>query len=404
MYGDASGNIGDLSGNFSDAGGGSGEVSAADINANIDASIDAALNSSTAPSTAPSVSPFDALDFFADANLAGFNAPSNVLGSDLAGGWTDSSGRGVVSQGMNISLGLDPTHGPIGPYAGTNPNTANPEALNQVANTLGISLDALLALAGRDEFGVRDPSQMSMSGLDYGTLSAARDAGLGQLGLTNNQTINEALASKNISDILDYAAPAIAGLVPGYGTISTIGRVGSGLLSGTMTPGQAISAALAGALGARTGVSPGLFEGLFNGNLGRAAGAGVQGGLASLANNLTGSPLGGLALNLSGIGPAVGKGVAEAVGGSNSKSGGLAGALDRGLGTSDWGGLFGGAGVPSTSSAPTGNTYGDTGVNADTYAVLAAIEQAAQEPKQPEWSSQMTAGRYGPLMDYQFGA
>jgi hypothetical protein len=315
MYGDASGNIGDLSGNFSDAGGGSGEVSAADINANIDASIDAALNSSTAPSTAPSVSPsdaLDALDAFAAANLAGFNAPSNVLGSDLAGGWTDSSGRGVVSQGMNISMGLDPTHGPIGPYAGTNPNTANPEALNQVANTLGISLDALLALAGRDEFGVRDSSQISTSGLDRGTLSAARDAGLGQLNLTDNQTVDQALAAFNVSDAMDYAFPGLANaMVPGFSTLSSVSKALVGLHQGYLTPGQALAQIGLGLLSGKTNIPESALQQAFSGQYGPLAGGIAQSGLAGLIGDKIGVPSGLVNMGLGAAG--VGKSVAGAL-------------------------------------------------------------------------------------------
>jgi len=229
------------------------------------------------------------------------------------------------------------------------------------------------------------------------TLGSLANLGYGKIeGLNPNnptQSVDEMRNAQTVQNFLNYAAPAFAGLIPGYGTISTIGRVGAGLMSGTMTPAQALTAGIAGALGARTGIPGPVFEGILSGDFGRAAGAGVQGGLTSLANNLTGSPLGGLALNLSGIGPAVGRSVSEAVSGGTggSKSGGLGAAL--GLPS-----------APSQGSSPTGNTYGDTGINADTYSVLAAIEQAAQEPKQPEWSSQMTAGRYGPLMDYQFGA
>ncbi len=231
-------------------------------------------------------------------------------------------------------------------------------------------------------------------GVSYGTLAGLQDAGFGKMDIPGfTQNVEQALAARNVHDILNYAAPAFAGLIPGYGTISTIGRVGAGLMSGTMTPAQALTAGLAGALGARTGIPGPVFEGILSGDFGKAAGAGVQGGLASLANSLTGSPLGGLALNLSGIGPAVGKGVAEAV------SGGTGGSRSGGLGAA-----LGLSSAPSQGSSPTGNTYGDAGVNADTYSVLAAIEQAAQEPKQPEWSSQMTAGRYGPLMEYEFGA
>lgn len=245
---------------------------------------------------------------------------------------------------------------------------------------------------GQNVFGALDRA-LAGEDLDRGSLETLSALGLGKVDISPTQNVEQALAARNVHDILNYAAPAFAGLIPGYGTISTIGRVGAGLMSGTMTPAQALTAGIAGALGARTGIPGPVFEGILSGDFGKAAGAGVQGGLTSLANNLTGSPLGGLALNLSGIGPAVGKGVSEAVSGGTggSKSGGLGAAL--GLSS-----------APSQGSSPTGNTYGDTGINADTYSVLAAIEQAAQEPKQPEWSSQMTAGRYGPLMDYQFGA
>ena len=198
-------------------------------------------------------------------------------------------------------------------------------------------------------------------------------------------------------------APAIANLAPGFGTLSTIGRVGAGLMSGTMTPGQAFATGLAGLIGAKTGIPSGIVEGLFEGNLGKAAGSGAQAGLGALTTGLTGNPLAG-ALTSAALGPAVGRAVSDAVGGGSSKSGGLAGAVDQGLGTSNWGGIFGGSSAPSTSTAPTGNVYGDAGINPDTYAVLAAIEQAAQEPAQPAWERQTVAGRYGPTMNYKFGA
>jgi len=349
MYGDASGNIGDLSGNFSDAGGGSGEVSAADINANIDASIDAALNSSTAPSTAPSVSPsdaLDALDAFAAANLAGFNAPSNVLGSDLAGGWTDSSGRGVVSQGMNISMGLDPTHGPIGPYAGTNPNTANPEALNQVAKALDMPLDALLALAGRDEFGVRDPSQMSMSGLDRGTLDAMSAAGYGGLNITGNQTVDQALAAFNVSDAMDYAFPGLANaMVPGFSTLSSVSKALVGLHQGYLTPGQALAQIGLGLLSGKTNIPESALQQAFGGQYGPLAGGIAQSGLAGLIGNTLGVPAGLVNMGLGAAG--VGKSVAGAL--SDLKGPDLLGpSLDS-------------VGMTTPSTEPSSTAMGDAG-------------------------------------------
>jgi hypothetical protein len=259
-------------------------------------------------------------------------------------------------------------------------------AMNAALNLSGYGINEGISGLGPSGIGPGKAALDTLSQLGYGSYQGVNP---------NNptQSVDEMRAAENVHNFLNYAAPAFAGLIPGYGTISTIGRVGAGLMSGTMTPAQALTAGIAGALGAKTGIPGPVFEGILSGDFGRAAGAGVQGGLTSLANNLTGSPLGGLALNLSGIGPAVGRSVSEAVSGGTggSKSGSLGAAL--GLPS-----------APSQGASPTGNTYGDAGINADTYSVLAAIEQAAQEPKQPEWSSQMTAGRYGPLMEYEFGA
>ena len=233
-------------------------------------------------------------------------------------------------------------------------------------------------------------------GVSYGTLAGLQDAGFGKTDIPGfTQNVEQALAAQNVHNVLNYAAPAFAGLIPGYGTVSALGKGIAnihGLMTGTLSPKDVVPGLAAGLIGAKTGIPSGILEGIFTGDLGKTVGSGAQAGLGALVGGLTGNPLAG-ALASSTLGPAVGKGVSEAVSGGTggSKSGGLGAAL--GLSS-----------APSQGSSPTGNTYGDTGINADTYSVLAAIEQAAQEPKQPAWSSQMTAGRYGPLMEYEFGA
>jgi hypothetical protein len=284
----------------------------------------------------------------------------------------------------------------FGDYSGPG-GPASIEALAAAVQGMNLTDKANVDLAG-----VMSPQHSS--GVSYADLAALEQAGFGKTDIPGfSQNIEQALAAQNVHNVLNYVAPAIASMVPGYGAISTIGRVGSGLLSGTMTPGQALSMGLAGALGAKTGLPSGIFEGLFEGNPGKAAGAGAQGGLAALTSALTGNPYAG-AIASATLGPSLGRSVSEAVGGSSTKGGGLAGMLDQGLGTSNWGGLFGGASAPSQGSAPTGNTYGDTGINPETYAVTAAIEQAAQEFKQPTREREMVAGRYGPITNYEFGA
>jgi hypothetical protein len=229
-------------------------------------------------------------------------------------------------------------------------------------------------------------------GLSYATLAGLQDAGFGKTDIPGfTQNVEQALASQNVHNVLNYAAPAFASLVPGYGTVSALGKGIAnihGLMTGRLSPAEVVPGLAAGLIGARTGIPSGILEGIFTGDLGKTVGSGAQAGLGALVSGITGNPMAG-ALASSTLGPAVNRAASEAVGGS--KAGGLGAAL--GLPS-----------APSQGSSPTGNTYGDTGVNADTYSVLAAIEQAAQEPKQPAWSSQMTAGRYGPLMDYEFGA
>ena len=292
----------------------------------------------------------------------------------------DSGGGGVNLGGGGFDTGAYSDYG-----WGQSDNTPGYSSGDYGQNVFG-ALDR--ALAGED--------------LDKSSLETLAAAGLGKVDISPTQNVEQALAARNVATAMGYIAPAIASLVPGFGTFSTIGRVGAGLMSGTMTPGQAFATGLAGLIGAKTNIPSGIVEGLFEGNLGKAAGSGAQAGLGALTTGLTGNPLAG-ALTSAALGPAVGRAVSDAVGGGSSKSGGLAGAVDRGLGTSNWGGIFGGSSAPSTSTAPTGNTYGDAGINPETYAVTAAIEQAAQEATQPSWKRETVAGRYGPTVQYEYG-
>ena len=249
----------------------------------------------------------------------------------------------------------------------------------------GLDPDEASGLAST--YSKQELANLSSSG--YGTLT----------GLNKNnptQSVDEMLAAQNVHNVLNYAVPAFVNLVPGYGTVSALGKGIAnihGLMTGRLTPAEVMPGLAAGLIGAKTGIPSGILEGLFENNPGKAAGAGAQAGLTSLANSM--SPLGGLAVGLSGIGPSFGKAVSDAVSGATGggRSGGLGGLSGSGAGS-----------APSQGSAPTGNASGDVGISPDTYAVLAAIEQAAQEPAQPAWERQTVAGRYGPIMNYDFGA
>lgn len=249
---------------------------------------------------------------------------------------------------------------------------------------------------GQNVFGALDRA-LAGEDLDRGSLAALAAAGLGKVDISPTQNVEQALAARNVQNVLNYTVPAFVSMIPGYGTVSALGKGIAnihGLIEGRLTPAEVMPGLAAGLIGAKTGIPSGILEGLFENNPGKAAGAGAQAGLTSLANSM--SPFGGLAVNLSGLGSAVNRGVSDAVGGSrggapSSSSGSL----------SD---LLGGSSAPSQGSAPTGNASGDVGISPDTYAVTAAIEQAAQEFKQPTREREMVAGRYGPVMNYEFGA
>ena len=280
----------------------------------------------------------------------------------------DSGGGGVNLGGGGFDTGAYSDYG-----WGQSDNTPGYSSGDYGQNVFG-ALDR--ALAGED--------------LDKSSLETLAAAGLGKVDISPTQNVEQALAARNVHNVLNYAAPAIASLVPGYGTVSALGKGIAnihGLMTGRLTPAEVMPGLAAGLISAKTGIPSGIVEGLFEGNLGKAAGSGVQAGITSGLG-----PLGGLAFNLSGAGSAVNRGVSEAV------SGATGGARSGGLGS-----LPGAGPAPSTSTAPTGNVYGDAGVTQDISPVLAAIEQEAQQT-QPAFRREMLAGRYGPIMQYEFGA
>lgn len=281
---------------------------------------------------------------------------------------------------------------------------AKDQALADFENTLaaqdrGMSLAELAAAvqgmtladkASVDLAGIGGQREHS-PGLSYSDLAALAQAGLGKMDIPGfNQNVEQALAAQNVHNVLNYAAPAIASLVPGYGMVSALGKGIAGihgLMSGRLTAEQVVPSIAAGLIGAKTGIPSGILEGIFTGDLGKTVGSGAQAGLGALVGGLTGNPaIGGLASAT--LGPAVGKAASDAVGGS--KSGGLSSAL--------------GNVAPSSSQAPTGNVYGDTSAANATEALLAELAPKQETQQPPAWTPQIIAGRYGPTVQYDFGA
>jgi hypothetical protein len=268
-------------------------------------------------------------------------------------------------------------------------------------------MDAVLSMVEAMGGGVPGVSQNAFgpSGMNTPTaLSALNDMGFGNLtGFNPNnptQSIAEMVAANNMHSVLNATLPTIMSMLgpPGTGLAFNALNLAKGLESGQVTPGQGLLSLGLGAIGV-----PGPVASALQGNLGQAASGLAQSGLASAVGNTLGipAPVAGLGLNLSGIGPSIGQAVAGSVPSASSTGtpGGLAGFIDQALGGFSLGSI-----APGTPPTAGSTTAPDSSYSADVFPVMAAIEQAAQAPKQPEWSSQMTAGRYGPLMEYEFGA
>ena len=214
------------------------------------------------------------------------------------------------------------------------------------------------------------------------------------------------VASNNMHGFLNATVPTIMSLLgpPGTGLAMNAMSLMNALQSGKATPGQAALGLGLGALGV-----PGPVVSALQGNLGQAASGLAQSGLASLAGNALGvpAPVAGLGLSLSGLGPAVGQAVASGV--PNAPSTGILEALSGGINNALSGFSLGSIapGTPPTSGSTQSS---DSGYSADTFPVLAAIEAAAQpQPQQttqptPSFTRELLAGRYGPIVQYEFGA
>lgn len=313
-------------------------------------------------------------------------------GSSQGGGYNggDYSSPGEADQTavntalMDMALASAPNFDPAG-VAGLSgvPGQTVQGALGQMLFDLALQQDTTSAAGMKDARSTLD----SLANLGFGRVE----------GLNPNnptQSVEEMLAAQNIQSILNYTVPALVSMVPGYGTVSALGKGIAnihGLMTGRLTPAEVMPGLAAGLIGAKTGIPSNFLEGLFEGNLGKAAGAGAQAGLGALASNF--GPFGSLAYNLSGMSSAVNKGVSEAV------SGATGGGRSAGLGA-----LPGASSAPSSSTTPIGSSSGDLGITQEVSPTRAAIEQAVQQSVTPSLDRQILAGRYVPIMQYEYGA
>lgn len=280
--------------------------------------------------------------------------------------------------------------------AGMDTGAVDPGEAGAVAAAEAIAPTDVGIDAGIPGLGPSQTGPMHSPGLSYDTLAILDSIGLGNMGIPGfSQTVGQALAAQNAHGFLNATVPTIMSLLgpPGTGLAMNAMSLMNALQSGKATPGQAALGFGLGALGVPAPVVSAL-----QGNLGPAANA----GLASLVGKALDvpAPLAGLALNTSGMGQAVAQNMPNMP--STGILEGLSGAINNALSGFSLGNIAPGT-PPTPGSVPTS----DSGYSAGTFPVLAAIE-AATQPQQttqptPSFTRDLLAGRYGPIVQYEYG-
>jgi len=190
-----------------------------------------------------------------ESSASGTSGQTNAVTDASGNVITDGFGNPISSAGLNISLGLAPNTpvfdsliSPIAP--------ANQMTIDAAAQALNMTPEDLAAVQAQTGFVAGMPSMTSTSGLDLTTLNQLSDLGLGNSPISNTQTVDQAIAAMQAHTFLNENINTIVGMmVPGGGAMLSGTQALGGLLSGVLTPGQALGHALGPIAGA---VVPGL--------------------------------------------------------------------------------------------------------------------------------------------------
>lgn len=211
------------------------------------------------PAPGPATDPVEQAVLDSLSSLTAGNVVTNASG----GGWGTGAGVPLASAGLNISLGLDPNAPGFGANAPLPDLSAQQNAVNVAAQMLGLTPEDLVGSSALDTgFLGEAPPSISTAGLDQGTLSMLSDAGLGSMEISPTQTVDQALASMEAHAFLNENIDTLMGmLVPGAGAMIAGTQALGGLLSGVITPQQALGH-VAGPIAGLT--MPGLVSNIVN--------------------------------------------------------------------------------------------------------------------------------------------
>jgi hypothetical protein len=181
---------------------------------------------------------------------------------------------------------------------------------------------AVVSIPGIGEMGLPSGGMTATNGMSQNTLGALAAMGLGNMSISNTQTVDQAMAAMNAHSAMNNNLPAIMAAItgnPAFGQAISISQGIQGLMSGNVNLGQTAVNAAIGLAANALGVPAGVVAGVVNGNPGQAVSAATTSAigqsLASSIASITGMPQGmvSAALGVTGATSAIGQGISSGV-------------------------------------------------------------------------------------------
>lgn len=190
------------------------------------------------------------------------SAPGDV-GGDVSGPSGDSEGQSCAAQAMGIpGLGFADAAAALG----------NSTAVGSGAVFGDPSSGfAVVGVPGLGEIGLPSGGMTATNGMSQDTLSALSSMGLGNMSISDTQTVDQAMAAMSVHGAMNNNLASMLSMVsPAFGQAVAVAQGIQGLMSGQANIGQTAVNAAIGMVAASLGVPAGVVAGVVNGNPGQA--------------------------------------------------------------------------------------------------------------------------------------
>lgn len=315
-------------------------------------------------------------------------------GPGFSEGFTDS---GTI--GGNADVDGAPAGSGQGEFSGVDAAAAAQAAAPAAPSMSQAEVDAALAEASAAANAANQASlglggMIATNGMTRADLAALQSMGLGNMDISETQTVDQALASMAAHSALNSNLSTLAGLVaPGFGQAVAIAQGLQGLASGQISLGQTAVNTAISMVAQNLGVPASVVSGVVNGNPGQAVSGATAAAITGAMANALGVPanvVGALGA-VSGVTGSLSSGLASEINSAlgvdtsgQSNTSALASAIDSMAGTIGGAGSSLGAGTSAADAAgatagggdaSTGTTAGST-----TTPTSTATSSAASDP------------------------